>query len=129
MEAQLRLGHSIYNVDFNDSNGVKTRLINGLSRITPEGRGKYYFHIIQYDDAAVQDGKVWAWSATKEELQRRAVEITSVLPSKFKALVEKAKAEDMKCPPLRLYTLVMSPLPVGRVVLLGDAAHAMTPCE
>ncbi|KAK8084489.1 monooxygenase [Apiospora hydei] len=131
MESQMTLSHSSYLVDFPGAEDGKTyHLFVGLDKLSspsdPESGADYYFHLTGEDEAADGDG-FWTYSATREELCAFALRQARDLPERFRCVIDKATAERMKTPPVRLNTLIMESLPVGRVTLLGDAAHVMTP--
>ncbi|KAK8013894.1 FAD-dependent monooxygenase [Apiospora arundinis] len=106
MEEQMMLSHSSYLVDFTGAEDGKT------------------YHL--FDDGADRDD-FWTYSATREQLLEFALRQARDLPARFRCVIGKATAGRMKCPPVRLNTLIMDSLPVGRCTLLGDAAHVMTP--
>jgi hypothetical protein len=129
MEKQLEMGHSGYIVTYTDSDGVKAHNFVGLNEVLPDGEsGKFYFHCFFKDESARHEGH-WTQSASREELLAEARRKTKNLPTKFRDAIDRAQIEGVKVPPLRLYTLAKEQMPVGRATLLGDAAHAMTPCE
>ncbi|KAK6866052.1 monooxygenase [Apiospora arundinis] len=128
MAEQLDLGHSAYMVVIKGPpNDTYYRYFVGLDKVAPDGKsGDYYFHLAWEDANAGRDDH-WMASATAEELRNYALRATKGAPRQFRCMVERAKLEDVKVPPLRLVTILLDTLPVGRVTILGDAAHAMTP--
>ncbi|KAK9778047.1 putative FAD-binding domain-containing protein [Seiridium cardinale] len=127
MWQQLRLGHSMYRADFRDKDGKPLHFFLAANGMAPDGKsGKFYCHVIWEDEAATKDN-FWVHSATNEQLHAGLIEKTATLPARYRAVVDHAKIENMWTPPLRQGTLVMRSMPAGRVTLLGDAAHAMTP--
>ncbi|KAK8114924.1 hypothetical protein PG999_006993 [Apiospora kogelbergensis] len=128
MAEQLDLGHSAYMVvDRGPPENTTYRYFVGLDKVAPDGKsGDYYFHLAWQDDNAGRDDH-WMTSATAEELRDYALRATQNMPPQFRCMVERAQLEDFKVPPLRLITILLDSLPLGRVTILGDAAHAMTP--
>ncbi|KAK6846368.1 monooxygenase [Apiospora arundinis] len=130
MEEQMMLSHSSYLVDFTGAEDGKTyHLFVGLDKLAPGGAragADYYFHLTGQDDGADRDD-FWTYAATREQLLAFALRQARDLPPRFRCVIGKATAGRMKCPPVRLNTLIMDSLPVGRCTLLGDAAHVMTP--
>lgn len=125
---QLRLAHSAYVAEFPGENGTH-HLFVGLKEVAPDGHSAhYYFHVMIPEPAAAEDG-YWTYSASREELHKALLERTKELPERLRVIVDKLPVEGVRVPPLRFNTLVLPSLPVGRVTLLGDAAHAMTPCK
>ncbi|KAK7969544.1 hypothetical protein PG988_008617 [Apiospora saccharicola] len=124
---QLALGHSAYMVVLKGPDGVYYRYFVGLDKVMPDGKSAdYYFHLAWHDEDAPKDDH-WTHSATAEQIRDFALRATQNLPPQFRCMVERAKLEDIKAPPLRLVTIILDSLPAGRVTLLGDSAHAMTP--
>lgn len=90
---------------------------------------KYYYHLYWVDNTAAEQGReYWTQSAGAETLRRRASELTASWKGSGKATMELAHEEDMMVPPFVLASFAPpAALPRGRVTLLGDAAHTMTP--
>ncbi|KAK8089774.1 hypothetical protein PG997_004735 [Apiospora hydei] len=124
---QLALGHSAYMVVLQGPDGVYYRYFVGLDKVAPDGKSAdYYFHLAWHDEDAPRDDH-WTHSLSAEEIRDFALRAMQNLPRQFRCMVERAKLEDIKVPPLRLVTILLDSLPAGRVTILGDAAHAMTP--
>ncbi|KAK8097616.1 FAD-dependent urate hydroxylase [Apiospora kogelbergensis] len=132
-EAQMTLSHSSYLVDFAGADdGKPYHLFVGLDRLaTPEPGNQipgadYYFHLTGQDDGADRDD-FWTYAASRQQLLAFARKQARDLPPRFRCVIDRASVGRMKSPPVRLNTLIMDSLPVGRCTLLGDAAHVMTP--
>ncbi|KAH8675418.1 hypothetical protein BX600DRAFT_534880 [Xylariales sp. PMI_506] len=127
MELQLELASCSYVVGFEDPNGEKSFFYVGLDGALPDGKsGNYYFHVMWPDQGAAHDD-FWTYSAAPKELHDFVVQKTQTLAPDFKSVIPFTTAEGIKSPLVRYHTLIIPALPVGRVTLLGDAAHAMTP--
>ncbi|KAI0202354.1 putative monooxygenase [Astrocystis sublimbata] len=126
-EEQLRLGHSLYLVDMHSiNNGQPMILLNMLLEAHDDGKsGKMGWALVWPDASAAKEG-FWVYSATGQEQYDHVVKKSKDLPAKYRAIIERSKPEST-VPALQLWSLMMESLPTGRITLLGDAAHAMTP--
>jgi 2-polyprenyl-6-methoxyphenol hydroxylase-like FAD-dependent oxidoreductase len=72
---------------------------------------------------------LWMKTASKQELYDRSVELTKDLPPHITAIIRETDPKGMLQPPLQFieYFVPEGVMPEGRVTLLGDAAHTMTP--
>ncbi|KAK8086462.1 FAD-dependent monooxygenase cctM [Apiospora phragmitis] len=133
---QLEVAHSSYMVDLpnaQDDDGKTYHLFVGLNKVRSDGKsGDYYFSLLWSDPDVARDDTYetfWTHTAPKEELLAFARRITAALPPKFRRTVDETTVEGMLARQITIYTLILDEdaLPAGRVTLLGDAAHAMTP--
>ncbi|KAF2967000.1 hypothetical protein GQX73_g6577 [Xylaria multiplex] len=126
LDEQLRLGHSLYMVDMSSTNGSPMMFLVTLVEVYPDGEsGRIGWALIWPDERATKED-FWVYNATGQEQYDFVVEKTKNLPAKYLTTLKRSDPETT-VPVLRLYTLVMDSLPTGRITLLGDAAHAMTP--
>ncbi|KAI0454783.1 putative monooxygenase [Xylaria acuta] len=126
MDEQLRLGHSLYIVDMNSVNGAPMVLLVTLVEMYPDGEsGRIGWALIWPDERATKED-FWVYSATGQEQYDFVVEKTKKLPAKYLTTIKRSDPQT-SVPVLRLYSLMMDSMPTGRITLLGDAAHAMTP--
>ncbi|KAI1425485.1 putative monooxygenase [Xylaria sp. FL1777] len=126
IEEQLRIGHSLYIVDMNSINGSPMILLVTLVEMNPDGKsGKIGWALIWPDEGATRED-FWVYNATGQEQYDFVVQKTKNLPAKYLTTIKRSDPQTT-VPALRLYTLILDSLPTGRVTLLGDAAHAMTP--
>ncbi|CAN9283122.1 unnamed protein product [Alternaria alternata] len=131
MERQLELGHSCYIVraDNNMTGSGDLVMFVGVNDVLPDAKsGLYYWFLIWPDEAATQ-GSHWTATASQQELLSIARAMTKNFAPDFKAIIEKTSVEGMRAPPLTMHDVELSPEDIssGRVALLGDAAHCMTP--
>ncbi|KAI0802847.1 putative monooxygenase [Xylaria sp. FL0064] len=126
LDEQLRLGHSLYIVDMGSINGSTMIFLVTLIEVNSDGEsGKFGWSLIWPDKDAVKED-FWVYSATGQEQYDFVVEKTKNLPAKFLTTLKRVDPETT-IPVLRLHTLLLDSMPTGRITLLGDAAHAMTP--
>ncbi|KAK7978102.1 monooxygenase [Apiospora saccharicola] len=131
---QLQLAHSSYMINFPNTqhgDGKKYHLFVGLNKVIPDGKsGDFYFTLLWTDEGVATDpDHFWTRTASREELHAFARRITADLPEKFRRTVDETTVEGMLDKQITIYTLILDEdaLPAGRITLLGDAAHAMTP--
>lgn len=130
---QLELGHSAYIVATRSENHAS--LFAALNRVSPDGQTGYYYFILHWVDEAAAHSRpeapYWTVTATKEELAEFARKHTRKCPEDLRRLVDKVPVEGYRTPGIVLRSVELTPdqLPPGRVMVIGDAAHSMTPCE
>ncbi|KAK9776811.1 hypothetical protein AB5N19_10689 [Seiridium cardinale] len=124
MERQLSLGHSCW---LATTPNFTHRLFVGLQQVSPDGRsGQYYWFFMQNDDKVGQPGH-WLNTASREEKLAYVKKHTSSLDPKLREIVEATPVQGIKDMPFIYRDAELSNLPSGRVALLGDAVHPMTP--
>ncbi|KAK3388771.1 hypothetical protein B0T20DRAFT_102352 [Sordaria brevicollis] len=122
MEEQLRLAYSCY-VAF----GPDFALFSGLNRVSDDGQsGDYYWMVV--DGKEVGD-EHWVNTGTAEERLGKTKERlrSSGLDEKFRMTVERTGVEGVKKVTAWHDAVIEDIPPVNKVVLIGDAAHPMTP--
>jgi 2-polyprenyl-6-methoxyphenol hydroxylase-like FAD-dependent oxidoreductase len=101
----------------------------GLHYAHPDGfSARYYWNFMQTDpDVAKPDH--WLQKASQQEKLDHVLKAIKGLSPKFREIFEMTRAEHIKQEThvWRDLELESVGLPVGRVILMGDAAHAMTP--
>lgn len=123
---QLALGHSMY-VYVNPDLGFWN--FSGLHHVLPNGvSGRHYWMLMQ-PDTNVGDPNHWLQTASQQEKLDHVLKCVSKLPPKFREIFELTPASGIKKEVhiWRDLELDISNLPAGRVIIMGDAAHAMTP--
>ncbi|KAI5927667.1 putative monooxygenase [Camillea tinctor] len=128
---QLELGHSAYIV-MGDSKD-QCSIFAALNKVSPDGNMGYYYFILHWVDEAAarstEDKPYWTVNATKEELAAFAKEKAKMYPEHLRVLIDKVPVDRYRKPGIVLQSveLTAEQLPLGRVTLIGDAAHSMTP--
>ncbi|KAI1352369.1 putative monooxygenase [Xylaria sp. FL0043] len=130
---QLELGHSAYIVFGPPQDQYQFAMFAGLNRVSPDGKtGYYYFILFWIDEKAAQstdENPYWTVNASCEDLAAFARKATSSFPEHLRALPHKVPVERYRRPGIVLHGVELdaSQLPPGRVMLIGDAAHSMSP--
>ncbi|KAJ7601691.1 putative monooxygenase [Mycena polygramma] len=128
---QLELGHSAYIV----LTEAKTQcsIFNALNKVSPDGKTGYYYFILHWvDEAAARStaqNPYWTVTATQEELAAFAKEQAVSVPEHLRVLVDRIPVDRYKKPGIVLQSVELTSelLPAGRVMVIGDAAHSMSP--
>ncbi|RYP42277.1 hypothetical protein DL767_000441 [Monosporascus sp. MG133] len=123
---QLSLGHSGYMLIRPDLGFIG---FGGLHYVHPNGlSARYYWNFMQTDhDVAKPDH--WLRKASQQEKLDSVLRNIKGLSPKFREIFEMTRPEHIKEEThiWRDLDLESRGLPAGRVILMGDAAHAMTP--
>ncbi|KAK3373159.1 hypothetical protein B0T24DRAFT_575425 [Lasiosphaeria ovina] len=126
LKRQLALGHSGYMCIRPDLGFVT---FTGLHYVAADGESaRFYWNLMQFDgDIAREDH--WLRAATGEQKLAHALQTTRGLPAKQREIFELTAPGQIKHEThvWRDVQLDAESLPPGRVVLMGDAAHAMMP--
>jgi 2-polyprenyl-6-methoxyphenol hydroxylase-like FAD-dependent oxidoreductase len=121
---QLELGHSAY-VYVSPTMGFLN--FCGLHHVLPDGKSGRHYWMLMQPDANVENADHWLQTATQEEKREHVMKLVENMPPRFRGLFEQTPASGIKKEPHIWRDLELESLPTGRVVLVGDAAHAMTP--
>lgn len=122
---QLALGHSAYNL-INPELGFIGFV--GLHHTLPDGASGHFFWIfMQPDPDDVSHPQHWLQMTSQREKLDHVLKTVAKLPPKFREIFELTPADGVRKEPHVWRDLELDSLPAGRVVLVGDAAHAMTP--
>ncbi|KAI4235091.1 MAG: hypothetical protein LQ349_003387 [Xanthoria aureola] len=121
---QLALGHSAYifaspNLGFFNFGGLHYVLPDGVS-------GRHYWMYMEPDPEVAKPDH-WLQTASQQEKLDYVVKKVSAMPPKFQEIFKLTPASGIKKEPHVWRDLELTSLPTGRVILVGDAAHAMTP--
>ncbi|KAJ4420294.1 hypothetical protein N0V85_000643 [Neurospora sp. IMI 360204] len=120
MESQLQMAYSCY-VAF----GPDFVLFSALNRVSDDGSyGDYYWMTVESQDVGDDH---WVKTGTEEERLQKTKERVQALDPKFRTTVEKTEVEGLKKVTTWYDALIEDIPPVHRVILIGDAAHPMTP--
>lgn len=134
--SQLKLAHSGYIV-MNSTLGSddQSAIFGALNKVSADGKTGYYYYILLWVDkqAPVTDDRNPSWTvgATPEQLAAFAREKTKGYPDHLRLLVDKVPVKGYKSPGFQLQGVQLEAhqLPADRVLVIGDAAHSMTPCK
>lgn len=135
-DRQLSLAHSGY-ITMNSTVGSndQSAVFAALNRVSDDGKtGYYYFLLLWVDKEAPEttdSNPSWTVTATQKELMAFAHEKTKMYPDHLRAIIDKTPVEGYRSPGFQLQDVQLQPhqLPAGKVILIGDAAHSMTPCK
>ncbi|KAK4500042.1 hypothetical protein PRZ48_008228 [Zasmidium cellare] len=121
---QLALGHSLWMYMSPDLGFFN---FGGLHKVHPDGvSGRHYWMLMRRDPNVVEPDH-WLQTASQEEKLAHVLETVQDLPPKFREIFEATPSSGIR-PTAHIWRdLELDSLPAGRVVLVGDAAHAMTP--
>ena len=121
---QLALGHSAYIFASPDLGFWN---FGGLHYVLPDAvSGRHYWMFMQ-PDADIAKPDHWLQTATQQEKLDYVVKKVAKMPPKFREIFELTPASGIKKEPHIWRDLELTSLPTSRVILVGDAAHAMTP--
>jgi 2-polyprenyl-6-methoxyphenol hydroxylase-like FAD-dependent oxidoreductase len=123
---QLALGHSGYMLIRPDLGFIG---FAGLHYVHPGGlSANYYWNFLETDDN-VGDPDHWLRKATQQEKRDHVLKHIKKLSPKFREIFEMTKPEDIQHEMRVWRDLELDPriVPECRVILMGDAAHAMVP--
>ncbi|KAI0132804.1 hypothetical protein BJ170DRAFT_680681 [Xylariales sp. AK1849] len=124
MERQLNLGHSAYAAlppDFS------YWLFTGLDQARPDGKSGDYYWFFMMADPKVGEPDHWLRTASQDEKLAYVKMKTASLEPKFREVIEQTPVSGIQDTPFIYRDGEISRLPAGRIALLGDAAHPMTP--
>ncbi|PYI02348.1 FAD/NAD(P)-binding domain-containing protein [Aspergillus sclerotiicarbonarius CBS 121057] len=121
---QLALGHSAYIFVSPD---IGFWNFGGLHHAYPDGRSGRHYWMFMESDPHIADPEHWLQNATQEEKLDYVLKKVAKMPPKFREVFEATPASGIKKEPHIWRDLELEKVPAGRVILMGDAAHAMTP--
>ncbi|KAL4976937.1 FAD/NAD(P)-binding domain-containing protein [Aspergillus desertorum] len=121
---QLSLGHSAY-IFVSPDLGFWN--FGGLHHAYPDGMSGRHYWMYMEPDANVAEPTHWLQTASQAEKREYVLQKVSKLPSKFREIFESTPVNGIKQLPHIWRDLELESLPASRVILMGDAAHAMTP--
>lgn len=125
MGRQLGLGHSAYNLIDPELGFIG---FVGLHRVSPDGKtGHFYWMFMQPDQSDSSQPEHWLQTATQREKLDHVLSTVGRLPPRLREIFELTPVEGVRKEAHVWRDMELGSLPAGRVALLGDAAHAMTP--
>ncbi|KAI9746347.1 MAG: hypothetical protein M1818_000059 [Claussenomyces sp. TS43310] len=121
---QLEVGHSAY--IFVDPE-LGSYNFGGLHHVLPDGvSGRHYWMFMQPDPKVAKPDH-WVQTASQQEKLDHVLKSVAKLPPKFREIFESTPASGIKEERYISRDLELNSLPAGRIVLVDNAAHAMTP--
>ncbi|KAI0154586.1 FAD/NAD(P)-binding domain-containing protein [Xylariaceae sp. FL1272] len=123
LERQLSLGHSAY---VSTSMDYAYSFFVGLKKVNEDFSADYYWYIAWPDETVGQPGH-WSNTATKADKHKRLHEILDRIDPKLRELFERTPVDGILPGVWLSRDGQVPPFPVQNTVLLGDAAHPMTP--
>lgn len=123
-ERQLKLAHSAYAVI-----GETIHTFVGLNSVSEDQSSAMYYWFLIWNNPQAGQESYWTTSASKKELYDFVMDQSKHIRSDLTEIFRLTKADGILTPQLVLKDMVLESLPAGRITLLGDAAHPMTPCK
>ncbi|KAI0419884.1 FAD/NAD(P)-binding domain-containing protein [Xylaria grammica] len=124
MERQLSLGHSAYAVS---SQNFSYATFVGLNKVNEDFSGDYYWYICWTDEDADKPDH-WLQHATKSAKLDHVLKTTESLDPSLREIFSLTPAEGIVSGMPIFRDAVIPSLPsTGRVTMIGDAVHPMTP--
>ncbi|RYP81858.1 hypothetical protein DL769_001818 [Monosporascus sp. CRB-8-3] len=121
---QLELSHGSYSL-IDAECGYLT--FCSLHDVAPDGKSARYYWIMSRSDPTIADPDHWLKKATQREKLDYVLDIMKNKDWKFREIFELTPVEGIKEETHVWRDLELASLPASRVVLMGDAAHVMTP--
>lgn len=122
---QLDLAHSAY-----VAAAESFHIYVGLKEVSADGKEGSFYWFLNFFDPHAANEPFWTATATKQAMYEFAIEKTKALNPAYSRIVHLTNVEDVRAPPIVFRDLLLDDeaIPLGRVTLLGDAAHPMAPC-
>ncbi|KXX75963.1 Salicylate hydroxylase [Madurella mycetomatis] len=121
---QLAIGHSGYMLIRPDLDFIG---FAGLHYVHPDGQSaRYYWNYLETDHS-VADPNHWLQTASQQEKLDHVLKAIAPLAPKFREIFEMTRPDQIRQETHVWRDLELDSIPAGRVILMGDAAHAMTP--
>ncbi|KKK21036.1 hypothetical protein AOCH_004150 [Aspergillus ochraceoroseus] len=98
-----------------------------LHDVAPDGKSARYYWIMSRSDSTIAEPDHWLKKATQQEKLDHVLEVMQNRDPKFREIFESTPVDGIKEETHVWRDLELDGLPAGRVVLMGDAAHVMTP--
>ncbi|KKK17014.1 hypothetical protein ARAM_003406 [Aspergillus rambellii] len=124
LRRQLELSHGSYSL-IDAERGYLT--FCSLHDVAPDGKSARYYWIMSRSDPTIAEPDHWLKKATQREKLDHVLEVMQNRDPKFREIFESTPVDGIKEETHVWRDLELDGLPAGRVVLMGDAAHVMTP--
>ncbi|PTU20624.1 hypothetical protein P175DRAFT_0501244 [Aspergillus ochraceoroseus IBT 24754] len=124
LRRQLELSHGSYSL-IDAERGYLT--FCSLHDVAPDGKSARYYWIMSRSDSTIAEPDHWLKKATQQEKLDHVLEVMQNRDPKFREIFESTPVDGIKEETHVWRDLELDGLPAGRVVLMGDAAHVMTP--
>ncbi|KAF9694159.1 hypothetical protein EKO04_007717 [Ascochyta lentis] len=98
-----------------------------VSSIAEDGKKAKLYWLFGWRDEDALREDFWTTSASREDMHRFVLSQLHKLHPQVAEPFQATPIEGIVLPPLRLSDMLPPTLPAGRVTLIGDAAHSMTP--
>ena len=99
----------------------------GLHYVLPDGlSGRYYWNFMQAD-SDVPNPDHWLQKASQQEKLDYSLKLKTNMPPKLREIFEMTPVGEIKPESYIWRDLELETLPTGRILLVGDTAHTMTP--
>ena len=123
-EQQFKLGTSFYLVLAEDK-----RIFVGLKNVADDKATAEYYWMHSWHIPMEDVEAHWTKQASKQEMHDYALKSVTEFQPSLTEIVRLTPVDGMMQPPIAMHDLLPIEPPLGRVTLLGDAAHPMTPCK
>lgn len=121
---QLALGHSAYTL-INPELGFITFV--GMHYVFPDAASGRFYWMIMRPDTTVGDPNHWLQTASQQEKHDYVMKTVANLDPRFREIFDLTPVDGIRKNPHVWRDLELESVPASRVVIIGDAAHAMTP--
>ncbi|KAJ4265953.1 hypothetical protein NW762_003926 [Fusarium torreyae] len=121
---QLALSHGSYSL-IDADRGYLT--FCSLHKVAPDGQSAQYYWIMSNNDGTIADPNHWLRNASQQEKLDHVRHVMKDRAPRFREIFELTQASGIRAETHVWRDLELDSIPAGRVILMGDAAHVMTP--
>lgn len=105
------------------------RMLISMKDVADDTKTADYVWMLTWHDDKATNEDYWVRDLTQEEMHEKAIEFTKDCYPGFTDMIKMTPASGMLKPLLVIKDMMPQEIPLGRVTLVGDAAHPMTPCK